>query len=111
MGKLSKSEVLYWNDILAKFESYTGSVKDFCEEHGIDKRKLYYRRSKAQKSKQQLFHAVNLNTSSTPSAPHKYTKDYKEIKIKLGKATIFIPSDDIMLLLNIIRELELSCVI
>ncbi len=44
MGKLSKSEEIYWNDILTKFESYTGSVKDFCNEHEIDKRKLYYRR-------------------------------------------------------------------
>lgn len=44
MGKLSKSEGIYWNDILAKFESYTESVKDFCSEHEIEKRKIFFRR-------------------------------------------------------------------
>lgn len=111
MGKLSKSEEIYWNDILAKFESYTGSVKDFCNEYEIDKRKLYYRRKKAEKPNQPLFHSVSLNNNSTPCALHKYPKDDKEIKIEIGKAKIFVPSDDIKLISTIIKELESSCLI
>lgn len=111
MGKLSKSEEVYWNDILSKFESYAGSVKAFCDEHDVDKRKLYYRRKRAEKSKQPLFHAVNLNATSSPSAMHKHPKDEKEIKIEIGKAKIFIPSDDVKLISNIIKELESSCLI
>lgn len=33
MEKLFKSEKLYWNDKLSKFESYSESVKEFCNEN------------------------------------------------------------------------------
>ncbi|WP_346916266.1 hypothetical protein [Clostridium sp.] len=112
MSKRTQVESVDWNDILEKFANYNGSVTAFCNEYGVDKRKLYYRRKKSQVSNQQLFHAVNLNTDSRISASHKYPQDIeKELKIEIGKATIFIPSDDLQLLSNIIKELQSSCLI
>lgn len=112
MVRISQSEEIYWNDILEKFTNYNGSAKDFCKEYEVDKRKLYYRRQKSEKSKQPLFYGVKLDTSSSVSASHKYPKDdNRSITIEIGRARIFIPSDDINLLSNIIKELESSCLI
>lgn len=62
MSKTSQEEEVYWNDILEKFAIYTGNLKAFCNEHKLDKRKLYYRRTKAPKSKQPILKRLKLIT-------------------------------------------------
>ncbi len=114
MSRLSEEEATYWNEALEKLSTYSGTVSDFCKEYSIDRRKLYYHRKKEKDlcSKRTVFHAISTTKDDNNiSAPHKYPKDYTQIKIEIGKVRILIPSHDVKLLSSIIKELESSCLI
>lgn len=105
-------EELNWEKILVKFNSYEGKIIDFCKENNISHHQLYYRRKRAKKESQQIFHAITLNENCTTSAPHIQPEAViKEIKIEIGKATIYIPSSEEQLLSKIIKEITISCLI
>lgn len=105
-------EKINWEDILVKFNSYEGTIIDFCRQNNISHHQLYYRRKKARKEAQQIFHAVPLNKNCAPSIPYMQPKaEIKEIKIEIGKATIYIPSSEDQLLTKIIKEFTTSCLI
>lgn len=113
MSRLSEEQATYWSEALEKLSVYSGTVSDFCKEHNIDKRKLYYHRKRAMDlcPKTTVFHAISTKDDNNISATHKYSKDYSQIRIEIGKAKILIPSNDIKLLSSIIKELESSCLI
>ncbi len=96
-----------WDEILVKFDSFEGKIVDFYKENNLNHHQLYYRRKRARKEKQWLFHAVALNDDLSTSAPHIYPQDIiNEIKIEIGKAKIYIPSTKLELVSNIINELQ-----
>ncbi|AKL95594.1 hypothetical protein CACET_c21470 [Clostridium aceticum] len=103
-----------WEDILDKFSSHEGTIKAFCEENNIGIHQLYYRRKKLENNNTPVFHAVSfkdteadeaVNQESTPSNP----SPTATIKIEIGKAKIYIPSNDKVSLSNVFKEIIALC--
>lgn len=84
MSILSEEQATYWSEALEKLSVYSGTVSDFCKEHNIDKRKLYYHRKREKNlcSKRTVFHAISTKDDNI-SATHKYPKDYSQIRIEI----------------------------
>ncbi len=84
MSRLSEEQATYWSEALEKLSTYSGTVSDFCKEHSIDRRKLYYyrKREKDLCSKRTVFHAISTKDDNNISAPHKYPKDYTQLRLK-----------------------------
>ena len=100
------AEGLNWDEILENFYSYKGTIVTFCNENNISHHQLYYRRKKANKENNKVFHAITINEEVKPHAPHIYPKDNKEIKIQIGTAIVYIPYFHEELLLKIVKELS-----
>lgn len=95
-----------WEKILEKYSSYKGSLSDFCSENNITKHQLYYYKKKLEKPNRPAFHAITLKpVKATDNAE----KAYKDIRIELGKANIFIPANEAELLKTILKELAATC--
>lgn len=95
-----------WKKILEKFSSYEGTVTSFCSENNVSKSQFYYHKRRADILKKPTFHAVSLNTLI---APDNAEKAYKDIRIEIGKANVFIPSNESELLKTILKELAATC--
>ena len=67
-----------------KFSSYKGSINEFCKENNVKQHQLYHRRRKL----------VSIT---------------KDIRIEIGKANIYIPTNEIAALSDIIKDLARSC--
>lgn len=96
----------YWGKILEKYSSYEGTLRDFCSENNITKHKLYYYKKKLEKPNKQAFHAIALKPVK---AIGNAEKAYKDIRIEIGKANIFIPTNEADLLKTILKELAATC--
>lgn len=101
-----------WEEIINKFSSYKGSIIEFCKENNIKQHQLYHRRKKLVSKTNPAFHAIALNkesdtvTTKSNSSEVSFTKD---IRIEIGKATIYIPANEIAVLSDIIKDLAKSC--
>ena len=99
-----------WDSIMRKFSSYEGTIADFCKENKVSQHQLYYRRKKLEKENKPTFHAIKIDKeqSKTPITKDKI-KVNEDIRIEIGKAKIYIPSNEIALLSDIIKEITKSC--
>lgn len=100
---MSEDKTVDWKSMIDKLSLYSGTIKDFCKENNIGEKKFYYHRRKLLKKNKVIFHEIPLKSESNPIAPKNNTED---IKIEIGKATIYIPADEISALTAIVRDLS-----
>ncbi len=65
-------EAINWNEILESFNSYKGSVIDFCKENNITKGQFYYYKRRLKKVNMPVFHAIALNKENTNAVSESY---------------------------------------
>ena len=99
-----------WKEILEKFSSYEGTVTDYCKKNNITKGQFYYFKKKFNKETKPIFHAIEVKqeASALPKAKS-HVKENNSIKIELGRANIYIPSQDVALLSVVIKEIFKLC--
>ncbi|AOY78184.1 hypothetical protein BJL90_18740 [Clostridium formicaceticum] len=100
--------------MLDKFSSHEGSIKAFCEENSISAHQLYYRRKKLQNNNTPVFHAVSFKDKEADEAVNQNIippnpVSASTIKIEIGKAKIYIPSNDKVSLSNVFKEIIALC--
>ena len=95
-----------WEEILERLDSFEGSVNEFCKENNLSRGQLYYYKRRFAQGKKSTFHAIALNSVKYSNNAE---KAYKDIRIEIGKASIFIPANDEELLKAILKELTESC--
>lgn len=110
---LENNAQISWSDTLTKFSSYKGTVVAFCMENNIKVHQLYYQRKKAVRDNQPVFHGIKVNKNEIPN-PEVQPSDSclkvgTHIKIELGKAKIYIASDDKHALENILQIMMSIC--
>ena len=100
-----------WKELLEKFSFYQGTVTDYCRKNNISKSQFYYYRKKFNKEIKTTFHAVKINPEISQLQEEKNNNDGKNnsIKIELGRASIYIPSENATLLSVVLKELLKSC--
>lgn len=99
-----------WRGFLERFSSYEGTVTSFCKENNISKSQFYYYKNKFEQSSKPTFHAIVINNEeSTSKTVNNSIEEYKDIRIEIGKANIYIPANGIALLSTILKELTKSC--
>lgn len=101
----SKATAIDWENILEKFAIYEGTIKSFCKENNINLHQFYYHRKAAKKRSTPVFHSINFKEEAIPSTSHSTSN----IKVEIGKAKIYIPSNDKIALSNILGVLMESC--
>lgn len=106
----AKNNEEIWHEYIENFSSYEGTVTDYCKENSISKNQYYYYLKKFKKMKTAIFHAIELNDEPSTLIQSKNAKEeIKSIKIELGKAKIYIPSENSTLITSVIKELLRSC--
>jgi len=105
-----EASAINWEEIMTKFSSYDGVIAEFCRANNITPSQLFYRRKKLKEKSTINFHPIPLGENkssefSCDSTPHKI----QEVRIEIGKATLFIPSNKIAILSEIVNELVKTC--
>lgn len=98
-------ENIDWDKILSDFKSYEGTISNFCKENNISKQQFYYKRKKSNMINKTVFHEIDF----TKEENLKNNSENVEIRINLGQINIYVPSDNIKLIANVIKELSKSC--
>ncbi len=99
-----------WDKILKNFSSHEGTIRSFCKENNISVHQFYYRRRREGKNKKPEFHNICLNEKGINEKPLKpIQKSESMIKIEIGKAKIFIPSEDKSSISSILKEIISIC--
>lgn len=100
-----------WRKIINKFNTHEGTIVEFCKQNQINVHQLYYYRKKFKKENKATFHCINITKENTSESVAKniILNPITDIKIEIGKANIYIKSNDQVALSNIIRELTKSC--
>lgn len=102
-----------WLDILRKFSSYEGTIAEFCTEHSIKIHQFYYHRRKAKKNELPVLHGIKVSEKDfTPpggSGKRFCLEESAPIQIEIGKAKIYIPSNDREALENILQIVISIC--
>ncbi|MBM7616460.1 IS66 family insertion sequence element accessory protein TnpA [Alkaliphilus hydrothermalis] len=101
----NKAVAVDWKNIFKMFATYEGTIKSFCKENNISLHQFYYHRKAAKKREISVFHAINFKEEATPSS----SCSTENIKIEIGKAKIHIPSNDKVVLSNILAMIMESC--
>ena len=99
---MNEDKTVDWKAMIDKLELYSGTIKDFCKENNIAEKKFYYHRRKLSDTNKVVFHEIPLKSESNPTVSNSNTSD---IKIEIGKATIYIPANEIAALTAIVRNL------
>lgn len=113
MIHLANKTQLNWSDILSKFSTYQGTITSFCKENNINAHQLYYQRRKLAKNDSPVFHGIKVSEKdftfpdSTEDKPS--LKENAHIKVEIGKAKIYIPSNDKQALENILQIVMSTC--
>lgn len=90
-----------WKAMIDTLSSYSGTIKDFFKENNIPEKQFYYHRRKLADKNKTVFHKIPLQSKDNSIV----NNNIKDIKIEVGKATIYIPANEIAVLTAIIREL------
>lgn len=101
-----------WDNILKSFSSHKGTIRSFCRENNISIHQLYYRRKKEREKNYNKpeFQSVTLNKDNIIEKPIESTsKSEPMIKIEIGKANIFIPSEDKVSISSVLKEILSVC--
>ncbi len=99
---MNEDKTVDWKAMIDKLELYSGTIKDFCKENNIAEKKFYYHRRRLSDKNKVVFHEIPLKSESNPTVSNSNTSD---IKIEIGKATIYIPANEIAALTAIVRNL------
>ncbi|MGG7147983.1 IS66 family insertion sequence element accessory protein TnpA [Clostridium butyricum] len=99
---MNEDKTVDWKAMIDKLALYSGTIKDFCKENNIAEKKFYYHRRKLSDKNKVVFHEIPLKSESNPTVSNSNTSD---IKIEIGKATIYIPANEIAALTAIVRNL------
>lgn len=97
-----------WKEFINKFASYEGTVTQYCIDNNLSKSQFYYHKRRFDQPNELTFHAISFEDSKDVRVDNKST-DLRDIKIELGKANIFIPTNEITVLSDIIKELAKLC--
>ena len=100
---MNEDKNIDWKAMIDKLSSYSGTIKDFCRENNIPEKQFYYHRRKLADKNKVMFHEISLKSKANPSVK---SNNIKDIKIEVGKATIYIPANEIAVLTAIIRDLS-----
>ncbi|MDT8719754.1 hypothetical protein IAI10_24335 [Clostridium sp. 19966] len=98
-----------WKAIFNEFSNYNGSIKSFCKENNISKDQFYYYKTKFKKADSSIFQAVQMNDNFATAKRVSPETALKVIRVEIGKAAILIPSDEISMLTDVIKELVKAC--
>lgn len=99
---MNEDKAVDWKSMIDKLALYSGTIKDFCKENNIAEKKFYYHRRRLSDKNKVVFHEIPLKSESNPTVSNSNTSD---IKIEIGKATIYIPANEIAALTAIVRNL------
>ena len=98
-----ESSNINWTEIMDKFTKHEGSIIDFCKSNNIKPHQFYHQRKKLTKNSTQIFHMLEVPKADTIEK----TKKLEEpIKIEIGNVKIFLPANDKITLLSLVRELS-----
>jgi ATPase subunit of ABC transporter with duplicated ATPase domains len=99
-----------WKDFLEKFSSYEGNVSSYCKENNMTKSQFYYYKKKFMKENKPIFHAIEIkNENSNQPKASSSSKKHSDIRIELGRANIYLPTEDPALVSSILKELSKIC--
>ena len=99
---MNEDKTIDWKAMIDKLSSYSGTIKDFCKENNIPEKQFYYHRRKLADKDKAVFHKIPLKSEDSLIVKN----TIKDIKIEVGKATIYIPANEIAVLTAIIRDLS-----
>lgn len=99
---MNEDKSIDWKAMIDKLSSYPGTIKDFCKENKIPEKQFYYHRRKLADKNKAVFHKIPLKSEDNLIVKN----NIKDIKIEVGKATIYIPANEIAVLTAIIRDLN-----
>lgn len=99
---MNEDKSIDWKAMIDKLSSYPGTIKDFCKENKIPEKQFYYHRRKLADKNKAVFHKIPLKSEDNPIVKN----NISDIKIEVGKATIYIPANEIAVLTAIIRDLN-----
>ena len=99
---MNEDKTIDWKAMIDKLSAYSGTIKDFCKENNIPEKQFYYHRRKLANKNKVVFHEIPLKAEDNPIIKNNSKID---IKIEVGKATIYIPANEIAVLTSIIKEL------
>ena len=99
---MNEDKTINWKAMIDKLSSYSGTIKDFCKENNIPEKQFYYHRRKLADKDKAVFHKIPLKSEDSLIVKN----TIKDIKIEVGKATIYIPANEIAVLTAIIRDLS-----
>lgn len=99
---MNEDKSIDWKAMIDKLSSYSGTIKDFCKENKIPEKQFYYHRRKLADKNKAVFHKIPLKSEDNLIVKN----NIKDIKIEVGKATIYIPANEIAVLTAIIRDLN-----
>ena len=99
---MNEDKIIDWKAIIDKQSSYSGTIRDFCKENNIPEKQFYYHRRKLADKNKAVFHKIPLKSKDNLVVKN----NIKDIKIEVGKATIYIPANEIAVLTAIIRDLS-----
>ncbi|HCW54097.1 MAG TPA: hypothetical protein DG753_10235 [Clostridium sp.] len=102
---MNNDENIDWEEIVAAFSSYEGSLKDFCASYNISKSQLYYYRKKFEKQDSINFHAISIKEEKVKNEINFASEKSTDIRIEVGAINIYIPANEIATLTSIIKEL------
>ena len=102
---MNEDKTVDWKAMIDKLALYSGTIKYFCKENNIAEKKFYYHIRKLSDKNKVVFHEIPLKSESNPTVSNSNTSD---IKIEIGKATIYIPANEIAALTAIVRNLSSS---
>ncbi|URZ01126.1 IS66 family insertion sequence element accessory protein TnpA [Clostridium felsineum] len=109
MGKVSNHNL--WKKTINEFYAYNGtmSLSDFCKEKNITKSQFHYFKRVLNINKESvIFHSISLN-EDTNSIKTNEIPAANEIVITIGNSKISIPSNEVLLISSIIKELLAKC--
>jgi len=110
---ISEAPSINWKDILDKFSSYEGTIVEFCKQNNIKPHQLYYQRKRSENTAAPVFHAVRFREKNSDETIEEAISSNpysgSVIKIKIGKAKMYIPGNDKVSLSNILKAIIQSC--
>lgn len=103
---MNNNEKINWEEVVAEFSSYEGTLKDFCAANNISKNQLYYYRKKFKVKDNIQFHAISMKEEKSQTTLTILPKNQLDVRIEIGEAKIYIPANEIATLTSIIKELS-----
>ena len=102
---MNNNEKINWEEVVAEFSSYEGTLKDFCAANNISKGQLYYYRKKFEVKDNLQFHAISMKEEKAQTTVTILPATQIDVRIEIGTAKIYIPANEIATLTSLIKEL------